>query len=105
MRGEAGISVSNDLVGGAVVWKNMLNVKIGDGGGSGRFVAGNKNSSFRAVMVCDSEDAVKAIGKREFNDEVHGNGFEWEGSVVGGCHGSKGPWLEVSDCWLFKCKP
>ena len=35
-------------------------------------------------MVHDSEDAVKAIGKREFNNEVHGNGFEWEGSTVGG---------------------
>ena len=35
-------------------------------------------------MVCDSKDAVKAVGKREFNDEVHGNGFEGEGGAVSG---------------------
>ena len=84
VRGEVGISVSDDLAGGTIVWKNMLDIEIGDGGGSGHFVAGNKNSSFRAVMVRDSEDAVKAIGKREFDNEVHGNGFEWEGGAVGG---------------------
>ena len=84
MRGEAGIPVSDDLVGGTIVWKNMLDIEIGDGGGGGHFVAGNKNSSFRAVVVRDCEDAVKAVGKREFNDEVHGNGFEREGGVVGG---------------------
>ena len=35
-------------------------------------------------MVHDSEDAVKAVGKWELNNEVHGNGFEWEGGTVSG---------------------
>ena len=83
VRGEAGISVSDNLAGGAIVWENMLDIKIGNGGGGGCFVAGNENGSFRAVMVCDSEDAVKTVGKRELNDEVHGHGFKWEGGVVG----------------------
>ena len=82
--GEAGISVSNNLAGGAIVWENMLDVKIGNGGGGGCFVAGNENGSLRAVMVCDSEDTVKTVRKREFNDEIHGHGFEWEGGAIGG---------------------
>ena len=46
VRGEAGILVSDDLAGGTIVWKDMLNIEISDGGGGGRFVAGNENSSF-----------------------------------------------------------
>ena len=46
VRGEAGISVSDNLAGGAIVWENMLDVKFGNGGGGGCFVAGNENSSF-----------------------------------------------------------
>ena len=46
MRSEAGISVSNNFVGGAIVWENMLDVELSNGGGSGRLVAGNENSSF-----------------------------------------------------------
>ena len=84
VRSEAGILVSDDLAGGTIVRKNMLDVEIGNGGGGGRFMAGNKNSSFRAVVVRNSEDAVKAIGKWEFNNEVHGNGCKWEGGAVGG---------------------
>ena len=61
MRGEAGISVSDNFTGGTIVWENMLNIKVSNGGGSGCFVAGNENSGFRAVMVCDSEDAVKPL--------------------------------------------
>jgi hypothetical protein len=61
---EAGISVCDDFAGSAVMWKNMLDVKIGDGGGSGHFMAGDENGSFRAVVVCDSKDTVKAIGER-----------------------------------------
>ena len=40
---ETGISVRDDFTGGAVVWKDMLDVEIGDSGGGGRFVAGDKN--------------------------------------------------------------
>ena len=82
MRGKAGISVGDDLAGGTIVWENMLDIEISNGGGSGHFVAGNKNSSFQAVMVRDSEDAVKAVRKREFNDEVHGNGVKGESGAV-----------------------
>ena len=80
---EAGVPVCNDLVGSAVMWKNMLDVKIGDGGGGGRFVTGNENGSFRAVVVGNGEDAVKSVGKRKFNDEVHGDGLKGEGGAVG----------------------
>ena len=34
-------------------------------------------------MVRDGEDAIKAIGGREFNNKVHGNIFKQEGGVVG----------------------
>ena len=34
-------------------------------------------------MVCDGEDAVKAIRKREFDNEVHRDSVEGGGGVVG----------------------
>ena len=46
VRSEAGISVSDNFVGSAVVWENMLDVELSNGGGGGRFMAGNENSSF-----------------------------------------------------------
>ena len=46
VRSEVGISVSDNFAGSAVVWENMLDVELGNGGGGGRFVAGNENSSF-----------------------------------------------------------
>ena len=80
---EAGIAVRDDLAGSAIVWKDMLDVKVGDGGGSGRFVAGNENGGFRAIVVCNGEDAIKAVRKREFDDEIHGDGFKRKGGMVG----------------------
>ena len=35
-------------------------------------------------MVCNGEDAVKAIGKRELDDEIHGYGVEWKGGAISG---------------------
>ena len=35
-------------------------------------------------MVHNGEDAVKAIGKREFDNEVHSNSLKGEGGAVGG---------------------
>ena len=46
MGGKAGISVCDNFAGSAIVWKNMLDVKFGNGGGSGLFVAGDENGSF-----------------------------------------------------------
>ena len=46
MRCEAGISICDDLARGAVMWKDVLNVKVGDSRGGGRFVARDKNGSF-----------------------------------------------------------
>ena len=66
------------------MWKNMLDIEIGNGRGGGRLMAGNEESGFRTVVVCDSEDAVKAVGERELNNKVHGDGFEGEGGVVSG---------------------
>ena len=80
---ETGIPVRDDLAGSTVVWKNMLDVKIGNSGGGSHFVAGNENGSFRAVVVCNGEDAVKSVREQEFNDEIHGDGFEREGGAVG----------------------
>ena len=40
-------------------------------------------------MVCNGEDAIKAGGERELNDEIHSDGFEGEGSAVG-CDGAVG---------------
>ena len=79
---ETGISVCDDFVGSAVMWKNMLDVKIGDGGGGGCFMAGDENGSFRAIVVCDGEDAVESIGEQKFNDEVHSDGLKGEGGAV-----------------------
>ena len=81
---KAGISVHDNFAGSAIVWKNMLDVKVGDGRGGGRFMAGNEDSGFRAVVVCNGEDAIKSVREREFNNEVHGDSFKGEGSVVGG---------------------
>ena len=80
---EAGVSVCDDLAGSAVVWEDVLDIKVSDGGGGGRFVTGDKNSSFRAVVICDGEDAVEAVGEGEFNNEIHGDGFEGKGGAVG----------------------
>ena len=35
-------------------------------------------------MVRNGEDAVKTIGERKLNDEIHGDSFEWKGSAVSG---------------------
>ena len=43
---EAGIAVRDNFAGSAVVWKNMLDVEFGNGGGSGRLVAGDEDGSF-----------------------------------------------------------
>ena len=59
---EAGVSVCDDFARRAVMWKYVLDVEVGDGGGGGCFMAGDKNGSLRAVVICDGEDAVKAIG-------------------------------------------
>ena len=80
---EAGIAVRDDPAGSAVMRENVLDVEVGDGGGGGRFVTGNENGSLRTVVIRDGEDAVEAVGEREFNDEVHGNGFKGEGGAVG----------------------
>ena len=80
---ETGIPVRDDLAGSTVVWKHMLDVKVGNSGGGSRFVAGNENGSFQAVMVGNGEDTVKAVGEWEFNDEIHGDGGEGEGGAVG----------------------
>ena len=34
-------------------------------------------------MVGNGEDAVKAVGEGELNNEIHGDGFKGEGSAVG----------------------
>ena len=43
---KTGISVRDDFAGGTVVWKDMLDVEIGNSGGGSRFVAGDENGSF-----------------------------------------------------------
>ena len=43
---KAGITVRDDLAGSTVVWKNMLDVKVGDSGGGSCFVAGDEDGSF-----------------------------------------------------------
>ena len=90
---KSGISIRNDLAGSTVVWKDMLGVKIGDSGGGSRFVAGNEDGGFQAVMVSNGEDAVEATGEWELNNEIHGDGFKGEGGVVGrdGAMGNMGP--------------
>ena len=35
-------------------------------------------------MVHNGEDAIKSIGEREFNDEIHSDRFKWKGGAVGG---------------------
>jgi hypothetical protein len=79
---EAGIAVCDDLAWSTVMWKNMLDVKVGDGGSGGRFMAGDENGSFRAIVVRDGEDAVESIGEQKFNDEVHSDGLKGEGGAV-----------------------
>ena len=43
---KTGISVRDDLAGSTVVREDVLDVKIGNSGGGGRFVAGNEDGSF-----------------------------------------------------------
>ena len=80
---ETGIAVRDDLAGSTVVWKNMLDVKVGNSGGGSHFVAGNEDGRFRAVMIGNGEDAVKSVREWEFNDKVHSDGLEGEGGAVG----------------------
>ena len=89
MRCEAGIPVCDDFAGGAVMWKDVLNIEVSDGGGGGRFMARDENSSLRTVVIRDGEDAVEAIGERKLNNEIHSDGLEGEGGVVG-CDGAVG---------------
>jgi hypothetical protein len=86
---KTGISVRDDLAGSAVVWENMLDVKIGNSGGGSRFVAGNEDGRFRAIVVGNGEDAVKAVREGELNNEIHGDSFEGEGGAVS-CDGAVG---------------
>ena len=79
---EAGVAVCDDLAGSAIMWKNVLDVKVSNGGSGGRFMAGDENGSFRAIVVRDGEDTVESIGEREFDDEVHGDGLKGEGGAV-----------------------
>ena len=58
---EAGISVGNNLAGSTVMREDMLDVEVSDGGGGGRFVTGDENSSLRAVVIRDGEDAVESV--------------------------------------------
>ena len=90
---KSGISVRDDLAGSAIVWKDMLDVKIGNSGGGSRFVAGNENGGFRAVMVGNGEDAVEAVGEWELDDKIHSDRFKGEGGAVGcdGAMGNTGP--------------
>ena len=39
---ETSIPVSDDFAGGAIMWEDVLDVEVGDGGGSGRFMAGDE---------------------------------------------------------------
>ena len=43
---EPGIAVRDDFARSTVVWKNMLDIEIGNSGGGSRFVARNENGSF-----------------------------------------------------------
>ena len=45
-RGKSGVPVRDDLAGGTVVWKDMLDIKIGDSGGGSCFVARDEDCSF-----------------------------------------------------------
>ena len=40
------------------------------------FMAGNEDGCFGAIMVGDSENAIKAIEGQKFDNEVHGNCFK-----------------------------
>ena len=40
------------------------------------FMAGNEDGCFRAIMIGDSENAIKAIEGQKFNNKVHGNCFK-----------------------------
>ena len=46
VRCKPGISVRDDLAGGTVVWKDVLDIKIGDSGGGSRFVARDEDRGF-----------------------------------------------------------
>ena len=35
-------------------------------------------------MVSDSENAIKTLGRWEFDDKIHGDGLKEKGSAVGG---------------------
>ena len=58
---EVGISVCDDFAGSTIMREDVLDVEVSDGGGGGRFVTGDENGSFGAVVVCDGEDAVESV--------------------------------------------
>ena len=46
VRSEAGVLVSNHFPRGTIVWKNVLDIEVGDGGCGGRFVTGDEDGGF-----------------------------------------------------------
>ena len=44
--GKAGVLVSNCFVGDAIVWENMLDIEVGDGGSGVHFMTGDEDGSF-----------------------------------------------------------
>ena len=43
---EAGVLISDDFAGGAIVWENMLDIEISDIGCGSCFMAGNEDGGF-----------------------------------------------------------
>ena len=88
-----GIMVRNDFMRCAIVWKDRLDIEVGNTGSGDGLVAGDKDCGFGTVVVHYSEDAIKAVGEGEFDNEIHSNHFEGQGHGGSGDREVRGAWV------------
>jgi len=58
------------------MWEDLGGVKFCNTFGVDGLLAGNKDTGFADVMVCDGEDSVEALGLWKLGDEVNCDGLK-----------------------------
>ena len=56
-----GVTVTNNLQGDPVMREDLGGIKFGNAFGVNGFLAGDKDTGFANVMICDCQDGVEAL--------------------------------------------